>query len=94
RNTLDISAVPVIKKLSHLPVFTDPSHGTGIRDKVIPMARASIAAGADGIIVEVHHDPDHAKSDGAQSLYPEQFDEMMKEIRIIAKAVGRYLDQA
>ena len=74
RNTLDISAVPVIKKLSHLPIFTDPSHGTGIRDKVIPMARASIAAGADGLIVEVHHDPDHAKSDGAQSLYPEQFD--------------------
>ncbi len=91
RNTLDISAVPVVKKLSHLPIFTDPSHGTGIRDKVIPMARASIAAGADGIIVEVHHDPDHAKSDGAQSLYPEQFDQMMKELRIIAKAVGRYI---
>ncbi len=92
RNTLDISAVPVIKKLSHLPIFTDPSHGTGIRDKVIPMARASIAAGADGLIVEVHHDPDHAKSDGAQSLYPEQFDEMMKELQIIAKAVGRFID--
>jgi 3-deoxy-7-phosphoheptulonate synthase len=91
RNTLDISAVPVIKKLSHLPIFTDPSHGTGIRDKVIPMARASIAAGADGIIVEVHHDPEHAKSDGAQSLYPQQFDEMMKELRIIAQAVGRYI---
>jgi 3-deoxy-7-phosphoheptulonate synthase len=89
RNTLDISAVPVIKKLSHLPVFTDPSHGTGIRDKVMPMARASIAAGADGIIVEVHHDPEHAKSDGAQSLYPEQFEQMMKELRIIARAVGR-----
>ncbi len=89
RNTLDISAVPVIKKLSHLPIFTDPSHGTGIRDKVIPMARASIAAGADGIIVEVHHDPDHAKSDGAQSLYPYQFDQMMKELRIIGRAVGR-----
>lgn len=92
RNTLDISAVPVIKKLSHLPIFTDPSHGTGIRDNVIPMARASIAAGADGLIVEVHHDPDHAKSDGAQSLYPEQFDEMMKELQIITKAVGRILD--
>ena len=90
RNTLDISAVPVIKKLSHLPIFTDPSHGTGIRDKVIPMARASIAAGADGIIVEVHHDPEHAKSDGAQSLYPEQFDQMMEELRIIGRAVGRY----
>ncbi len=89
RNTLDISAVPVIKKLSHLPIFTDPSHGTGIRSKVIPMARASIAAGADGIIVEVHHDPDNAMSDGAQSLYPHQFDEMMKELRIIAKAVKR-----
>ncbi len=90
RNTLDISAVPVIKKLSHLPIFTDPSHGTGIRDKVIPMARASIAAGADGIIVEVHHDPEHAKSDGAQSLYPEQFEQMMKELRIIGKAVGKH----
>ncbi len=92
RNTLDISAVPVIKKLSHLPIFTDPSHGTGIRDKVIPMARASVAAGADGIIVEVHHDPEHAKSDGAQSLYPHQFEKMMSELRIIAKAVGRYID--
>ena len=91
RNTLDISAVPVIKKLSHLPIFTDPSHGTGIRDKVIPMARASVAAGADGIIVEVHHDPEHALSDGAQSLYPDQFDQMMKELRIISKAVGRYI---
>jgi 3-deoxy-7-phosphoheptulonate synthase len=91
RNTLDISAVPVIKKLSHLPIFTDPSHGTGIRNKVIPMARASVAAGADGIIVEVHHDPDHAKSDGAQSLYPDQFGLMMSELRIIAQAVGRSL---
>jgi 3-deoxy-7-phosphoheptulonate synthase len=93
RNTLDISAVPVIKKLSHLPIFTDPSHGTGIRDKVMPMARASVAAGADGIIVEVHHDPEHAKSDGAQSLFPEQFDQMMKELRIIARAVGRSLGE-
>jgi 3-deoxy-7-phosphoheptulonate synthase len=89
RNTLDISAVPVVKKLCHLPVITDPSHGTGIRNKVIPMARASVAAGADGIIVEVHHDPEHAKSDGAQSLYPDQFDHMMRELRIIARAVGR-----
>ena len=89
RNTLDISAVPVIKKLSHLPIFTDPSHGTGIRDKVIPMARASVAAGADGIIVEVHNDPDNAKSDGAQSLFPYQFEHMMQELRIIARAVGR-----
>ena len=91
RNTLDISAVPVIKKLSHLPIFTDPSHGTGIRDKVIPMARASVAAGADGIIVEVHHDPEHALSDGAQSLFPNQFEQMMKELRIIARAVGRFI---
>jgi 3-deoxy-7-phosphoheptulonate synthase len=93
RNTLDISAVPVVKKLSHLPIFTDPSHGTGIRNKVIPMARASVAAGADGIIVEVHHDPEHAKSDGAQSLYPEQFAEMMDELRIIAKAVKRRIGE-
>jgi len=89
RNTMDISAIPVIKKKSHLPIFADPSHGVGIRDKVIPMARASIAAGADGIIVEVHHDPDHALSDGAQSLYPDQFAQMMKEVRMIAQAINR-----
>jgi len=94
RNTLDISAVPIVKKHSHLPVFTDPSHGTGIRDKVIPMARASVAAGADGIIVEVHHDPEHAKSDGAQSLFPDQFEKMMQELRIIARAVGRYIGES
>jgi len=74
RNTLDLNAIPVVKELSHLPVIVDPSHGTGIRNKVAAMARASIAAGADGLIIEVHHDPDHALSDGAQSLYPEQFD--------------------
>jgi 3-deoxy-7-phosphoheptulonate synthase len=91
RNTLDISAVPIIKKLSHLPIFTDPSHGTGIRNKVIPMARASVAAGADGLIIEVHHDPDHARSDGAQSLYPEQYGHLMRELRIIARAVGRHM---
>lgn len=89
RNTLDISAIPVIKKKSHLPIIADPSHGIGIRDKVIPMARACVAAGADGIMVEVHHDPDHAKSDGAQSLFPDQFAQMMKEVRIIAEAIGR-----
>jgi 3-deoxy-7-phosphoheptulonate synthase len=89
RNTLDLSAIPVVEKLSHLPVFADPSHGTGLRNKVLPMARASIAAGADGIMIEVHHDPDHALSDGAQSLYPEQFDEMMDQIRVIAKVIGR-----
>ncbi len=89
RNTLDLSAIPVVKKLSHLPVFADPSHGTGLRNKVIPMARAAIAAGADGIMIEVHHDPEHALSDGAQSLYPNQFDELMDQIRVIAKVVGR-----
>jgi 3-deoxy-7-phosphoheptulonate synthase len=89
RNTMDISAIPVIKKKSHLPIFADPSHGVGIRDKVIPMARASVAAGADGIMVEVHNDPNHALSDGAQSLYPEQFAQMMKEVRMIAQAINR-----
>lgn len=89
RNTLDIGAIPVIKKKSHLPIFADPSHGIGLRDKVIPMARACVAAGADGIMVEVHHDPDHAKSDGAQSLFPGQFSQMMKEVRLIADAIGR-----
>jgi 3-deoxy-7-phosphoheptulonate synthase len=89
RNTLDIGAIPVVQKKSHLPVIADPSHGIGIRDKVIPMARACVAAGADGIIVEVHNDPDHALSDGAQSLFPEQFTQMMKEVRMIAEAIGR-----
>jgi len=89
RNTMDISAIPVVKKKSHLPIFADPSHGIGIRDKVIPMARAAVAAGADGLMVEVHHDPDHALSDGAQSLFPDQFVQMMKEIRIIAQAIDR-----
>jgi 3-deoxy-7-phosphoheptulonate synthase len=89
RNTLDIAAIPVIKKLSHLPIITDPSHGTGLRDKVAPMARASVAAGADGLLIEVHHDPEHALSDGAQSLFPDQFAQLMGELRIIAPAVGR-----
>ncbi|HTP80736.1 MAG TPA: 3-deoxy-7-phosphoheptulonate synthase [Bacteroidota bacterium] len=89
RNTMDIGAIPVIKKKSHLPIIADPSHAIGIRDKVIPMARAAVAAGADGIIVEVHNDPDHAKSDGAQSLYPDQFSQLMQEVRIIANAIGR-----
>ena len=91
RNTMDICAIPVVQKLSHLPIIADPSHGTGIRDKVLPMARAAIAAGADGLIVEVHHDPNKAVSDGAQSLYPEQFDKLMKELEIIARAIGRTL---
>jgi 3-deoxy-7-phosphoheptulonate synthase len=89
RNTLDIAAIPVIKKLSHLPIIADPSHGTGRRDKVAPMARAAVAAGADGLLIEVHHDPEHALSDGAQSLYVNQFAELMAELRIIAPAVGR-----
>jgi len=91
RNTLDLNAIPVVKELSHLPVIVDPSHGTGIRNKVAPMARAAIAAGADGLIIEVHHDPDHALSDGAQSLYPEQFDELVGQIRTIAGVLGRRL---
>jgi 3-deoxy-7-phosphoheptulonate synthase len=89
RNTLDVSAIPVIQKLSHLPIIADPSHGTGRRDKVPPMARAAVAAGADGLLIEVHNDPDKALSDGAQSLYPAQFEELMKQLRMIAPAVGR-----
>jgi len=89
RNTLDISAIPVIKKLSHLPIIVDPSHGTGRRDKVPPMARAAVAAGADGLLIEVHHDPEKALSDGAQSLYPAQLEQLIKELRMIAPAVGR-----
>jgi len=89
RNTLDVCAIPIIHKLSHLPMASDPSHGTGIRDKVAPMARASVAAGADVLLIEVHHDPDKALSDGAQSLYPKQFHELMDTLRMIAPAVGR-----
>ncbi len=89
RNTFDISAIPVVKKLSHLPIVADPSHGAGRRDMVTPMARAAVAAGADGLIIEVHCDPDHALSDGAQSLFPAQFDRLMAELRIIAPAIGR-----
>jgi 3-deoxy-7-phosphoheptulonate synthase len=91
RNTMDISAIPVVKKLSHLPIVADPSHGTGRRDKVAPMARAAVAAGADGLLIELHPDPDHALSDGAQSLRPEQFQELMGQLRMIASAVGRSL---
>ena len=89
RNIFDLSAIAVVHNLSHLPILADPSHGTGHRDMVIPMARAAVAAGADGLLVEVHPSPDRALSDGAQSLYPEQFDRMMKEIRLIAEAIGR-----
>jgi 3-deoxy-7-phosphoheptulonate synthase len=94
RNTLDISAIPVVKKRSHLPIVVDPSHGTGRRDKVIPMARAAVAAGADGLLIEVHNDPERALSDGAQSLYPEQFETLMGELRVIAPALGRSLPVA
>jgi 3-deoxy-7-phosphoheptulonate synthase len=89
RNLFDLTAIPVVHKLSHLPIIADPSHGTGLRDKVIPMARAAIAAGADGIMVEVHPNPEEALSDGAQSLFPDQFAQLMREVRIIAEAIGR-----
>lgn len=89
RNTMDISAIPVVKKLSHLPMVADPSHGVGRRDQVIPMARAAVAAGADALLVEVHPDPDKALSDGAQTLTPGQFRELMPQLRLIAQAVGR-----
>ncbi len=91
RNTLDLSIVPAVQRLSHLPILVDPSHGTGKRDKVLPMARAAVAVGADGILVEVHHQPDKALSDGAQSIYPHQFAQMMSEIGQIAPIVHRNL---
>jgi 3-deoxy-7-phosphoheptulonate synthase len=91
RNTMDISAIPVVKKLSHLPMIGDPSHGTGRRDMVAPLARAAVAAGADAIIVEVHPNADRAASDAAQTLFPDQFDKLMSELKIIAAAVGRTL---
>lgn len=89
RNLFDLTAIPVVQKFSHLPIVADPSHGTGLRDKVIPMARAAVAAGADGVIVEMHPQPDKALSDGAQSLYPEQFAELIVQLRTIASAIGR-----
>jgi 3-deoxy-7-phosphoheptulonate synthase len=91
RNLLDLTAIPVVKALSHLPIIADPSHGTGVRAKVIPMARAAVAAGADGLMVEVHPQPDRALSDGAQSLYPEQFEELYGQVDTIARAIGRQL---
>ena len=91
RNTLDISAIPVINKLSHLPIIADPSHAVGRRDKVMPLARAIVAAGADGVLIEVHHEPEKAVCDGPQSLYPDQFARLMDELRIIVPAVGRRL---
>jgi len=92
RNTLDLSAIPVIKDLTHLPVVVDPSHATGLREKVSPMARAAIAAGADGVLIEVHHNPERALSDGPQSLYPEQFEQLMRDLYVIAPVVGKQLD--
>jgi 3-deoxy-7-phosphoheptulonate synthase len=89
RNTMDISAIPIVHKLSHLPITADPSHGTGLRDKVAPMALASLAAGADALLIEMHPSPDEALSDGAQSLFPEQFSDLMDKLRMIAPAVGR-----
>jgi 3-deoxy-7-phosphoheptulonate synthase len=89
RNTLDLSIVPAVQRLSHLPIVVDPSHGTGKRNKVTPLSRAAVAVGADGLIVEVHHDPDKALSDGMQSLYPDQFDELMMQVRQIAAVLGR-----
>jgi 3-deoxy-7-phosphoheptulonate synthase len=94
RNTLDLSAIPVIKKLTHLPIIVDPSHATGMREKVSPMARSAVAAGADGLMIEVHHDPEHALSDGAQSLYPQQFRQLMRDIYVIAPVIGKQLDFA
>ena len=93
RNTLDISAIPVLQQLSHLPIVVDPSHAIGVRDKVAPLARAAVAAGADGLLLEAHHDPDKAVCDGAQSLKLEQFDELMDELRLIASAVKRRVDE-
>jgi 3-deoxy-7-phosphoheptulonate synthase len=89
RNLLDLSAIPVVHGVSHLPIIADPSHGTGHRDMVMPMAKAAVAAGSDGLLIEVHPTPDRALSDGAQSLYPEQFERLMREIRLIAEAIGR-----
>ena len=89
RNTFDLSAIPVVHKRSHLPVVADPSHATGLRDKVLPMARAAVAAGADALMVEVHHDPENALSDGPQALLPDQFNEMMRQVKLIAEVIGR-----
>ncbi|HMA01526.1 MAG: N-acetylneuraminate synthase family protein, partial [Gemmatimonas sp.] len=94
RNMFDLTAIPIVQQLSHLPIVADPSHGTGIRDKVLPMARAAVAAGANGVLVEVHPNPERALSDGAQSLYPEQFAQLVGELRAIAAAIGRTIAPA
>jgi 3-deoxy-7-phosphoheptulonate synthase len=91
---LDLTAIPIVHRLSHLPIIADPSHGTGLRDKVIPMARAAVAAGADGVMIEVHPEPDRALSDGAQSLYPDQFAQLVGELRAVAAAIGRSIPPA
>jgi 3-deoxy-7-phosphoheptulonate synthase len=89
RNTLDLSVVPAVKRLSHLPIMVDPSHGTGKRNKVLPLSRAAIAVGADGVLIEVHHKPEEALSDGPQAILPEEFEELVRAVRGIAEAVGR-----
>ena len=94
RNLLDLTAIPIVHRLSHLPIIADPSHGTGLRDKVTPMARAALAAGADGVIIEMHPNPDRALSDGAQSLYPDQFRALVEELRAVAVAIGRRVTSA
>ena len=94
RNTLDLSVIPAIKRISHLPILADPSHGTGKRNKVAPMSRAAIAAGADGVIIEVHHKPEEALSDGPQSIVPEAFAQIVREVDAIAQVVGRSLQPA
>ena len=91
RNTLDLAVVPAVKKISHLPIFVDPSHGTGRREKVAPLSRAAAAVGADGLMIEVHHDPDRALSDGPQSITPEMFESLVKDLRQIAPVIGRRL---
>ena len=94
RNLFDLTAIPIVQRLSHLPMIADPSHGTGLRDKVIPMARAAVAAGADGVLVEVHPNPDRALSDGGQSLFPDQFARLVTELRAITSAIGRSMAPA
>ncbi len=94
RNMFDLTAIPIVHRLSHLPIIADPSHGTGLRDKVIPMARAAVAAGADGVMIEMHPEPDRALSDGAQSLYPDQFTQLVRELRAVAAAIGRSIPPA
>ena len=94
RNTLDLSVVPAVQRLSHLPIVVDPSHGTGKRNKVTPLSRAAVAVGADGLIIEVHNDPDRALSDGTQSLYPDQFDALMVQVKQIAAVLERTIPKA